>query len=66
MKRAHPELFQNQHYQVLLEDLKTLRPTIPPYDPKSNNIEQMKYESARLEMFNLFMRIINPAETKNV
>ena len=60
MKTAHPELMPNQHYQDLVFNLKSIAPTVPPYDPKSDNIEQMKFESARLEMYKFMMRIINP------
>jgi hypothetical protein len=59
-KVAHPELFQNQHYLDLLSKVEALRPMVPAYDPRSDNVEQMKYESARLEMFKLMMRIIKP------
>ena len=54
------ELKGHPYYMDLIAELEKLRPIIPNYDYNTNNIEEMKYKSARLSMFESMMSIINP------
>lgn len=58
------ELLKNLHqtteFQMLLTELKKIRPIVPQYDPKSNNIEEMKAQSCKQQSHDTLMSIIDP------
>lgn len=54
------ELKQHPYYAELIVYLETLRPLVPSYDYKTNNIEEMKVKSVEQRMFDMMMSIINP------
>ena len=54
------ELWQNPRYRSLIEDLKKRRPVVPYFDPKTNNVEELKAASAAQKWHDVLMAIINP------
>lgn len=53
-------LHQIGEFQLLLKELKTMRPNIPQYNHKEDNIEDIKHISARQQEFDKIMFTINP------
>lgn len=45
---------------MLLKELKTMRPNIPQYNHKEDNIEEIKHMSARQQEFDKMMHTISP------
>ena len=59
-KLLHRELLADYRMKMLMEDIAKRKPLMPNYDPKSNNIEELKYASAQQQVFETLMVIINP------
>ena len=52
------DLLQNVTYQRLLTVVERLKPHVPIYDPKGNNIEEMKFMSAKLQHHEAIMKLL--------
>jgi hypothetical protein len=57
-------LSQYPEFEILKREIAATRPLVPPYDPKTNNVEDMKFQSAKLQMFETIFRIISPSGVK--
>lgn len=54
------ELWQHPRYKHVIEELKKRRPVVPYFDPKTNNVEELKAASAQQKWHDVIMAIINP------
>lgn len=65
VKEVH-ELQLSHQYKVLVEFLKSRRPTVPAFDYAGpSNVEEIKFKLAQQQHHDLLMSIINPGD-KNV
>lgn len=53
-------LHQTAEYKLLLKEIRDRRPLIPRYDPKANNIEEMKAASIAQGTFDMILSIMSP------
>lgn len=63
-KLLHQELVNDYRFKMILADIQKLSPIVPHYDPKIDNIELMKYHSARQQMFQTIVTALNPFNDK--
>ncbi len=57
------DLWQNAYYRDVVKAIETLRPLVVQYDPKTNNIEQVKFNSAQLQLHDLMLLVLKPRST---
>lgn len=53
-------LHEQQVFKQLLEELRKVRPIIPNYDWKSDNIEEIKAKSCMQQGFDLALQVLDP------
>ena len=58
MKQRIAELKQIAYYQQLIAELTKLRPVVPSYDYKSNNIEEIKVKLVTQAHHDMLMKLI--------
>lgn len=67
MDKATPakvrDLWANAYYRDIVGEIEKLAPIVPDYSPDDNNVETMKFESARKQMHALVMKVIKPKES---
>jgi len=55
-------LYETTEFRLLVKELKAMRPLVPAYDPSSvNNVEMMKFQSAKQQEYDALMSIICPS-----
>ncbi len=60
-KKLLSNLYETVEFQMLVKELKGMRPLIPAYDPNAaNNVEMMKFQSAKQQQHDVLMSIICP------
>jgi hypothetical protein len=52
-------LHNNADFKNLLAELRSLRPIVPPYNHREDNIEDMKFHSTRQQMFDTIMAVVD-------
>jgi hypothetical protein len=52
-------LHHSHEFRTVHAELIKLRPVIPVYNPDADNIEKMKFESARQQMFDTILTLIS-------
>ena len=65
-KLLHSELLNDYRFKLLMHDLEKISPIVPRYDPQTNNIEAMKFGSARQQMYEAMMAVIRPSFNDNM
>lgn len=63
--KLNAELWQSPLYRQIVDKIEALRPLVPDYDPKADNTDQWKFESAKKQMHDLVLKILKP-ENSNV
>ena len=53
-------LHQYPEFQLLLTELKTMRPILPVFSPNEDKVEQWKFQSAQQQEYDSIMGIIDP------
>ena len=62
--RIANELRENPCYQSVIHELRTRRPSIPYWNPKEDNVEEIKFLSAQQKWHDVIMAILDKPETK--
>lgn len=56
------ELWASAHYRDVVAEIEAVRPLVPDYAPETNNVEEMKFNSAKKQMHDLVLAILKPKE----
>lgn len=56
------DLWVDGKYRAIVDLIEQSKPIIPPYDYKTNNVEEMKVKSAQASLHEFIMRIIKPTK----
>lgn len=57
------DLWRNPFYRDVVKKIEEIRPLVISYDPKTNNVEQIKFNSAQLQLHDLVLLVLKPSST---